>query len=100
MNARSEFVEPTNFSDGAVLEIKRRFHDASPARSRMRAVAESRRPGLSPTRGSGLGADVDMFGAGDALGLEDIVDDDEAHAFTYSAPTASEANRNGAAGRR
>src|SRR5438270_4865327 len=66
----------------------------------MRAVAESRRPGLSPTRGSGFGADVDMFGAGDALGLEDIVDDDEAHAFTYSAPTASEANRNGAAGRR
>jgi hypothetical protein len=62
-----------------VFEIKRRFQDASPARSRMRAVAESRRPGRSPTRGSGLGAAIDVLGAGDALELE--VMDDEAQAF-------------------
>src|SRR5687768_9772958 len=49
MNAMSEFVTPTNFSDDGVFETSRRFQAASPA---------SWRPALSPTRGSGVGADT------------------------------------------
>ena len=100
MNARSEFVEPTNFSDGGVLEISRTFHDASAARSRMRAVAESRRPGRRPTRGSGLGGDADMLIAGDGPELDDDDMEDDAHAFAYSTHAARETNRSGAAGPR
>ena len=95
MNARSEFVEPTNFSDGDVFEMSRTFHAASPARSRMRAVAESRRPGRRPTRGSGLGGELDMLIAGDGPEPEDM--DDDAHAFAYSTHAARETNRSGAA---
>src|SRR5437667_6973145 len=52
MNARSELVMPANFSGGGVFETTRRFHVASPA-----FMSPARRP----TRGSGLGATVDMF---------------------------------------
>ena len=64
----------------------------------MRAVAESRRPGRSPTRGSGLGGDADMLIAGDGPELDDM--DDDAHAFAYSTHAARETNRSGAAGPR
>lgn len=80
MNARSEFVEPTNCVDGGELEMRWRFHEASAAGDRIRAVAESRTPGFKPTRGSGLGADVDMLGTGDGVVPPD--EGDEAHAFT------------------
>src|SRR6266705_1541362 len=50
-NERSEFVTPANFSEGWVLESTRRFQCAS---------AAVIRPARSPTRGSGLGAVVDM----------------------------------------
>ena len=98
MNARSEFVEPTNFSDGGEFEISRTFHAASPAFSRIRAVAESLRPGFSPTRGSGLGGDADMLSAGDAPVLPDI--DDDAHAFAYIRPAMSGTINSEAAGPR
>src|SRR4051812_34909179 len=96
MNARSEFVEPTNCVEGGVFETRRRFHAASPAFSRIRAVAESRRRGRSPTRGSGLGGVVDMLIAGDALVLLPEAEDD-AHAVTYRAPAARAAPMSGAA---
>src|SRR5262245_9256915 len=98
MKARSEFVEPMNFSDGDVFEIRRMFHAASPARSRTRLVAESLRPGFKPTRGSGLGGDGDMLISGDGPELDDI--DDDAHAFAYNTHAARETNRSGAAGLR
>src|SRR4051794_21697582 len=47
--ARSEFVEPTNFSDGRVRDSTRMFHVAS---------AASHWPARNPTRGSGFGAGV------------------------------------------
>src|SRR3954468_9005326 len=52
MNARSELMPPTNWVDGGVLETRRRFQMASPA---------SVFPPLRPTRGSGLGALVDVL---------------------------------------
>src|SRR3954463_16077039 len=51
LKARSELVMPAKLAGGGVLERTRRFHDASPAFIR---------PARSPTRGSGLGAAVDM----------------------------------------
>src|SRR5882672_93405 len=51
-NERSELVLPANFSDGGVLEATRRFQVASCA-----FII----PARSPTRGSGLGAVVDML---------------------------------------
>jgi hypothetical protein len=67
VKARSEFVSlPSpgvlglvNFSDGGVAETNRRFHIAVPG---------SHQPALRPTRGSGLGAAVDI-----------PVEDDRAH---------------------
>src|SRR2546428_9574296 len=52
VNARSELVTPKNFSGGAVFETTRMFQDASSA-----FISPARRP----TRGSGLGATVDML---------------------------------------
>src|SRR6266852_4074378 len=52
VNARSELVTPKNFSGGGVFEITRMFQDASAA-----FISPARRP----TRGSGLGATVDML---------------------------------------
>src|SRR5687767_4378945 len=93
MNARSEFVAPTNFSAGGVFDTSRMFHDASAAGVRMtpRRV-ESITPGRSPTRGSGLGGDMDMSGVGDPPD-----EGDGAHAATYSSPIASERERSGPA---
>ena len=68
MNARSEFVLPTNFPDGFVVDTSFMFHSASPA---------SYMPPFSPTRGSGLGAAIDIFGDGAPPAIED---DDDAHA--------------------
>src|SRR6266568_7208792 len=59
-NARSEFTSRRSpgvlglmkLSDGGVFDTRRRFHPASPALNQ---------PARSPTRGSGLGAAIDMF---------------------------------------
>lgn len=48
------------------------FHDASAAGSTMRRVTESTRPARNPTRGSGFGADADMFGAGEEATVDDV----------------------------
>src|SRR5579859_5225826 len=74
-----------NCGDGRVSESTRRFHDASPA---------SQRPALRPTRGSGLGALVDMSptGAGPPP-PEDAVDG--AHAAADSNPSASSSDSGG-----
>ncbi len=52
LNARSELVTPANFPGGGVFDTTRRFQVASAA-----FISPARRP----TRGSGLGATVDMF---------------------------------------
>src|SRR3989454_7010843 len=67
VKARSELVTPANFSEGGVFETTRRFHDASPA---------SMSPARRPTRGSGLGATVDM-----------LPPPDDAHAARADNPT-------------
>src|SRR5437660_10076432 len=53
-NARSECVAPSVLPVGGVVEIMRMFQAACPA---------SQRPGLSPTRGSGVGAVVETIGS-------------------------------------
>src|SRR5215208_1439139 len=71
MNARSELIPSTNFSDGGVLETARRFHIASWA---------SVFPPFRFTRGSGEGARVDLLlllGEGE-LEPEDDVDWEQA----------------------
>src|SRR5437667_11448463 len=73
MNARSELVMPANFSGGGVFETTRRFHVASPA---------FMTPARRPTRGSGLGATVDMFAP-----------PDDAHAATALNPIVRSRNR-------
>src|SRR5689334_3017616 len=54
LKARSECVAPSVFPVGGVVEIIFMFHAASPA---------SQRPGLRPTRGSGVGATSDTIGS-------------------------------------
>src|SRR6185503_20635625 len=74
MNARSEFVEPTNFSGGRVSETTFRFHAALPA---------SVMPPLRPMRGSTAGvADCDTLGV-----LE--------HAASDRSPAAMDNDQNG-----
>src|SRR5438874_5187445 len=68
-----------NDADGCVVETRRMFHDAS---------AASNQPARSPMRGSGLGAVVDMFGAGDTLAIV-AVDPEVAHEASANRPTAS-----------
>src|SRR5690242_12843032 len=71
LNARSELVIPAKCSGDGVCETLRIFQIASPA---------SWRPALSPTRGSGDGAEIkgaDMLGVGNALALDDIDEVDE-----------------------
>src|SRR5437660_10398886 len=53
VNARSECVAPSTFPFGGVVESMRMFHAA---------CAASQRPGLRPTRGSGVGAVSDTIG--------------------------------------
>src|SRR5260370_4499536 len=72
-NARSELVTPTNFSAGGVFETTRRFQDASPA---------SMSPARRPTRGSGVGATVDM-----------LAPPEDAHAARHTQATLSAADR-------
>ena len=72
------------------------FHDASAAGSTIRRVAESTRPARNPTRGSGLGADVDMFGVGE----EATVDVDVAQPAADRMPVASDMDTSEAAARR
>jgi hypothetical protein len=68
-----------NFSDGGVAETFRRFQMAS---------AGSHHPARSPTRGSGLGAAIDMLepDADAPLGGEGVV----AHAAVNDNPAASD----------
>src|SRR5439155_5104919 len=67
-----------NFSDGGVLDTRRRFQAAVPALNH---------PAPRPTRGSGSGFDTDMSGAGEAIAPDE--DDDVAHAATEISATAS-----------
>src|ERR1051326_5205069 len=77
-----------NADDGGVFEMSARFHAAVPALNH---------PAFSPTRGSGLGAVVDML-MGDGEPACVAVDDDElAHAAAASTPTTNEAALVGAA---
>src|SRR3569833_2001776 len=93
MKARSEWVTPLKRPAGGVFDRSFTFHAASAAFVRMirrdwpSMTVESVVPGASPTRGSGLGADVLMF-AGDGL-LPDDIDDEEQAASTDA--TASDA---------
>src|SRR3979411_1926885 len=67
MKARSELVMPLKLAGGGVFDTTRRFHDAS---------AASIRPARRPTRGSGLGAAMDMSAVGAMVPLlEDMVAD-------------------------
>src|SRR5258708_533476 len=86
LKARSELVIPRNGADGGVFETTRRFHVASSAFIR---------PARRPTRGSGLGAAVDMLPAGDGL-LASGDDAERAHAAADNSPTASDNDRSGA----
>ena len=64
-----------NADDGGVFEASRRFHAAAPA---------SNQPALSPTRGSGLGAELDMF---IGPGIPACVADDEVEVAHAAAST-------------
>src|SRR6478609_807105 len=72
---------------GCVVETRCMFHEAWPALNQ---------PGLSPRRRSGLGADVDMSGAGTALPAMVIAEPDVAQPATTSRPRfrASDRTRN------
>lgn len=73
---------PANCADGGVWERSWRFQDASPALNR---------PALSPTRGSGFGAAVDID-AVDAVVVGALADGEIAvlHAAAESIPMASD----------
>src|SRR5688500_18480932 len=79
MKARSEFVTPTNFSDGGVVETLRMFHAAS---------AASMRPARRPMRGSGLGGSADIVAGAAPASAVDV--DEEAQAAAESAASASD----------
>src|SRR5687768_3744610 len=96
VNARSEFVRRpspgvlgfVNLSEGRVVETSRRFQIASPA---------SHQPARSPTRGSGLGGDIDMLAPGDDV---EPADGAVAHAEVNNSPAASARDEARAADRR
>src|SRR5262249_769138 len=89
VKARSELVIPVNFSDGGVFESTCRFQAASPA---------SNFPARRPTRGSGLGAVVDMSPVGvGALAPETTAE--RAHAPAESSPMTNDSFNTAAAGR-
>src|SRR5438093_1550735 len=79
-----------NASEGRVVETSRMFHAAK---------AASNRPARSPIRGSGLGGDMDMFGAAKAPPIDDTVDVEVTQAVVISTATARKRERTGAAGR-
>src|ERR1700722_5138254 len=89
MNAMSELVLSRNCSVGRVLETRRTFHAAS---------AASQSPPLRPTRGSGLGARVDVLlpGTGDGETPLDAAFGC-AHAVATSVMIPSDRARTGAA---
>ena len=71
LNARSECVTPMNGSAGGMFESKRMFQAVSAAFVTMIFLVVSFDhlaivPAASPTRGSGLGTEVDMFCIGEA----------------------------------
>jgi hypothetical protein len=79
-------VIPAKLAGGGVLETTRRFHDASPA---------FMRPARRPTRGSGLGAAVDIAmspGAMEPFALAEEVAD--AHAPAAASVRASDSLSN------
>src|SRR6266487_4117351 len=78
---------PRNCSDGGVCESTRRFHTASPAFIR---------PAWRPTRGSGLGAAVDLLSFG--AGLLEPAEEAEWAQAADSSPSASDSDRSGADG--
>src|SRR5690242_1833144 len=69
---------------GCVVETRCMFHEAWPALNQ---------PGLSPRRRSGLGADVDMSGAGTALPAMVIAEPDVAQPATTSRPRVRASDR-------
>src|SRR3954469_12659878 len=68
-------------ADGLVVDTRRIFHAASAALNT---------PGLSPTRGSGLGALTDRAGAGAAAGPTPTVELEVAHAPRVMHPIVSD----------
>jgi hypothetical protein len=74
VNARSEFVDPTNFSAGFVVETTLRFQDAS---------AASNWPARRPTRGS-------LAGVADCYVLGVL-----AHAASVRSPATIDNDRSG-----
>jgi hypothetical protein len=76
--ARSEFVAPRNFADGCVFDTTLMFQVAS---------AASIKPARRPTRGSGVGAAVDMLLIGD--GLLVVAEGEVAHAPSDASPRVS-----------
>ena len=100
VNARSEFVTPVNSSAGGLFDSSRRFHCVSAARSTIIRFVVSFghfavEPARRPTRGSGLGGDIDMSAAGD--GDDDDDDDDMAQASANNRPAASDRESSGRA---
>src|SRR3954463_2464959 len=79
IKARSELVTPLKRASAGVFEIRRRFHAASAALSRMTRrgwlsiITESVVPARRPTRGSGLGGPADLLVIGDGA-LDDDID--------------------------
>src|SRR5436190_7619029 len=69
---------------GCVVETRCRFHEACPALNQ---------PGLNPRRRSGLGADVDISGAGTALPAIVMAEPDVAQPATTSRPSVRARDR-------
>lgn len=91
MNARSEFVTPWKCPVDGLFDSRRTFQAASAAGFEMMRrdcpsiTTESVVPGISPTRGSGLGGsieDEDCATEGDGLVDEDV---DDRHAANTEA---------------
>src|SRR5262245_28629043 len=96
MNARSEFVTPWKWPVDGLFESRRTFHAASAAgllmtrRDWPSITTESVVPGMSPTRGSGLGGsreDDDCMTDGDGF-IDEDVDDELQAAKTNAAADA------------
>src|SRR5690348_1707793 len=90
MNAKSEF---TNRRSPGVLSLMKslegRVNDTG--LRFQTACAAVNQPAPRPTRGSGVGGDVDMSGVPDRE--TPLIEDDRAHAPNVSTPTASEKDK-------
>src|SRR5260221_8544172 len=99
LKARSEWVTPMNGSAGGMFESSRMFQAVSAALVTMIFLVVSFDhlaivPAASPTRGSGLGAEGDMFCIGDGPAPADGEEDEE-HDTPASSTIASGTARTG-----